>query len=90
MQIFRTKRSSPDDFHESGLRRCLSAADLTLLGIGAIIGTGIFVLTGRAAAEFAGPGIMISFVITGMLCAIFVAFKPQWLATWSDRIYLNA
>src|SRR6185295_9907973 len=43
---------------------------LVLLGIGCIIGTGIFVLTGRAAAEFAGPGIMVSFVLTGILCAL--------------------
>src|SRR3954447_16203625 len=56
--------------HEHGeLKRSLGATNLVLLGIGCIIGTGIFVLTGRAAAEFAGPGIMISFVITGLLCA---------------------
>jgi APA family basic amino acid/polyamine antiporter len=56
--------------HEHGeLKRSLGALNLVLLGIGCIIGTGIFVLTGRAAAEFAGPGIMVSFVITGLLCA---------------------
>src|SRR5689334_788907 len=57
--------------HASGeLKKSLGAFNLVLLGIGCIIGTGIFVLTGRAAAEFAGPGIMISFVITGILCAL--------------------
>ncbi len=57
--------------HEGGeLKKSLGAINLVLLGIGCIIGTGIFVLTGRAAAEFAGPGIMISFVITGILCAL--------------------
>jgi hypothetical protein len=57
--------------HEQGeLKKTLGAWNLILLGIGCIIGTGIFVLTGRAAAEFAGPGIMISFVITGTLCAL--------------------
>ena len=57
--------------HASGeLKKSLGALNLVLLGIGCIIGTGIFVLTGRAAAEFAGPGIMISFVITGVLCAL--------------------
>src|SRR5689334_8962044 len=57
--------------HASGeLKKSLGAFNLVLLGIGCIIGTGIFVLTGRAAAEFAGPGIMISFVITGTLCAL--------------------
>src|SRR5882762_11864560 len=57
--------------HEHGeLKRTLGALNLVLLGIGCVIGTGIFVLTGRAAAQFAGPGIMISFVITGTLCAL--------------------
>jgi APA family basic amino acid/polyamine antiporter len=57
--------------HEHGeLKKSLGALNLVLLGIGCIIGTGIFVLTGRAAAEFAGPGIMISFIITGTLCAL--------------------
>jgi APA family basic amino acid/polyamine antiporter len=50
------------------LRRSLSAWDLTLLGIGAIIGTGIFVLTGTAAANQAGPAIMMSYLIAGMAC----------------------
>jgi APA family basic amino acid/polyamine antiporter len=50
------------------LRRTLTAFDLTLLGIGAIIGTGIFVLTGTAAANQAGPGIVLSYVLAGMAC----------------------
>src|SRR5580692_1016490 len=67
--------------HEHGeLKRSLGALNLVLLGIGCIIGTGIFVLTGRAAAQFAGPGIMISFVITGTLCA-FVALCYAELAS---------
>src|ERR1700739_2584200 len=67
--------------HEHGeLNRSLGALNLVLLGIGCIIGTGIFVLTGRAAAQFAGPGIMISFVITGLLCA-FVALCYAELAS---------
>jgi APA family basic amino acid/polyamine antiporter len=67
--------------HENGeLKRTLGALNLTLLGIGSIIGTGIFVLTGRAAAEFAGPAIVVSFVITGILCA-FVALCYAELAS---------
>src|SRR5580704_16050314 len=62
------------------LKRTLGALNLILLGIGCIIGTGIFVLTGRAAAQFAGPGIMVSFVITGTLCA-FVALCYAELAS---------
>jgi basic amino acid/polyamine antiporter, APA family len=55
---------------EVGLKRRLGALNLTLLGIGAIIGAGIFTLTGHAAAEYAGPGIAYSFVIGGVLCAL--------------------
>jgi len=51
------------------LKRVLSAFDLTLLGIGAIIGTGIFVLTGVAAAIHAGPAVVLSFVVSGLACA---------------------
>jgi APA family basic amino acid/polyamine antiporter len=48
-----------------GLRRTLSVVGLTAFGIGSIIGTGIFVLTGTAAANQAGPALMLSFVIAG-------------------------
>jgi APA family basic amino acid/polyamine antiporter len=54
----------------SGLKRALGALDLTLLGIGAIVGAGIFVLTGVAAAEYAGPAIVVSFIISGFACAM--------------------
>lgn len=54
---------------EHTLKRGLSALDLTLLGIGSIIGAGIFVLTGQAAAAHAGPAIVISYVIAGVVCA---------------------
>lgn len=51
------------------LQRSLSPVQLTLLGLGAIIGTGIFVLT-AAAAQKAGPGMLWSFVIAGSVCAV--------------------
>lgn len=51
------------------LRRTLTATDLTLLGVGAIIGTGIFVLTGTAAANQAGPAIVLSYLAAGTACA---------------------
>jgi amino acid transporter len=67
-------RKSVEQMHaehaQGELKKTLGPLNLIFLGIGCIIGTGIFVLTGRAAAEFAGPGIMISFVITGTLCAL--------------------
>src|SRR5690606_32064734 len=50
--------------------RTLSAANLVSLGIGCIIGAGIFVMTGQAAAQHAGPAIMLSFVLAGLCCAI--------------------
>jgi APA family basic amino acid/polyamine antiporter len=69
------------DEHEHGeLKKTLGATNLVLLGIGCIIGTGIFVLTGRAAAQFAGPAIMVSFIITGTLCAL-VALSYAELAS---------
>jgi len=51
------------------LKRTLSAANLVSLGIGCIIGAGIFVMTGQAAAQYAGPAITISFIIAGLCCA---------------------
>jgi basic amino acid/polyamine antiporter, APA family len=51
-----------------GLKRSLTALNLTTLGIGAIIGAGIFVLSGQAAAQYAGPGIVLSFIISGIAC----------------------
>jgi APA family basic amino acid/polyamine antiporter len=54
---------------KKGLHRSLGAIQLTLLGIGAVIGTGIFVLTAEAAQK-AGPGMMLSFVIAGFVCAV--------------------
>ncbi len=70
-QLFATK--SIADLHEADaggneLRRALSATALTLLGIGGIIGTGIFVLTGTAAADHAGPALVLSFIVAGIGC----------------------
>jgi APA family basic amino acid/polyamine antiporter len=56
------------DEGEHALKRSLGAGHLVLLGIGAIIGAGIFVLTGTAAAQHAGPAIAISFVLAGFGC----------------------
>jgi APA family basic amino acid/polyamine antiporter len=53
---------------EHSLKRALGATNLVTLGIGAIIGAGIFVLTGQAAAQYAGPAIVISFVVSGLGC----------------------
>jgi APA family basic amino acid/polyamine antiporter len=51
------------------LKRNLTAFDLTIMGVGVIIGAGIFVVTGVAAADYAGPGLILSFVLAGLACA---------------------
>lgn len=66
MSLMRTKPVAVDA--NTGLKRCLTAFDLTLLGIGCIIGTGIFVLSGVAAAQHAGPAIVLSFILSGTAC----------------------
>jgi APA family basic amino acid/polyamine antiporter len=71
MSIFRRKAIADlqsEAESASGLRRELGPLNLTLLGIGAIIGAGIFVLTGQAAATYAGPAIAISFVLAATAC----------------------
>jgi APA family basic amino acid/polyamine antiporter len=79
MNLFRTKPITSN--HEpSSLRRCLNATDLTLMGIGAIIGAGVFVLTGIAAATKAGPAVSVSYVIAG-LASLFAALAYAELAS---------
>lgn len=70
-QLFRTKSLSTMVADMEGshrLKRTLGPVSLTALGVGAIIGTGIFVLVGKAAANQAGPAIMLSFVVAGLAC----------------------
>ncbi|MGH9516824.1 MAG: amino acid permease [Terriglobales bacterium] len=61
--------SEAQETGEHSLRRALGPLNLVTLGIGAIIGAGIFVITGQAAAQFAGPAIIISFILAGTACA---------------------
>jgi basic amino acid/polyamine antiporter, APA family len=70
-----TATKSIDELHaqegaHNQLRRALGATQLTMLGIGGIIGTGIFVLTGTAAANYAGPALALSFVLAGIGCTL--------------------
>src|SRR5262245_55407589 len=74
MSLFATKPinqiiSEAEESGEGHLKKALSALDLTTLGIGAIIGTGIFVLTGQAAGKHAGPAVIISMIIAGIVSA---------------------
>src|SRR4029077_4893670 len=72
-QLFRRKPASAlmadAETHAGGLKRALGALDLTLLGIGAIVGAGIFVMTGVGARQ-AGPGLIASFVLAGTACTM--------------------
>src|SRR5574342_223488 len=75
MNLFRRKSVSDlqtEALTDHSLKRALGALNLTMLGIGAIIGTGIFVLTGTVAAQNAGPAVVLSFVLAGV-ASIFAA-----------------
>ena len=72
MKLFRRKHAADlqaEAKNDNRLKRALGPVNLTALGIGAIIGAGIFVLTGQAAAKYAGPAIVLSFVLAGLACA---------------------
>lgn len=79
MNLFQTKPITAYSEHPYLLRRSLTTFDLILMGIGAIIGAGVFVLTGIAAATQAGPAITISYVISGLAC-LFAALAYAELA----------
>ncbi len=72
MSFFHTKSVAQlhADSENSNLSKDLGVMDLTFLGVGGIIGAGIFVLTGIAAAKYAGPAISISFALAGLLCIL--------------------
>ncbi len=66
---------------ETKLKRVLGPLDLTMLGIGAIIGTGIFVLSGQAAAAHAGPAIVLSMVVAGLVSALAALCYAEFAST---------
>ena len=82
MNIFRTKSIAAykADAHQSHHKRAMGSLDVTLLGIGVIVGTGIFVLTGVAAAKYAGPALMLSFLLASIACG-FVSMAYSELAS---------
>lgn len=82
MRFFRKKsfESVKNVGRTSVLNKNLTALDLILLGLGAIVGTGVFALTGLVAAQYAGPAVTISYAIAGFTC-IFVALAYTELAS---------
>lgn len=85
MSLFRKKSIDAllreTDQKEVSLKKDLGAFDLTMLGIGAIIGTGIFVLTGVAAAEHAGPALVLSFILSGLACVFAALCYAEFAST---------
>ncbi|MDR0267562.1 amino acid permease [Paenibacillus sp.] len=81
MDIFRKKTVESLDGTAGKLNRTLGALDLTALGVGAVIGTGIFVLTGVAAAMYAGPGLIISFIIAALTCVLSALCYAEFAST---------
>src|SRR2546423_12935163 len=86
MQLFRIKPlerilAEAEETGENTLKKTLSATALTLLGVGAIIGTGIFVLTGQAAGKYAGPAVVISMVVAGIVSALAALCYSEFAAS---------
>lgn len=79
LQALLRKKPVQNPHQDSSLHRILNAFDLTLFGIGAIIGAGVFVLTGIAAATKAGPAVVLSYVIAG-IASMFAALAYAELA----------
>ncbi len=86
MSLFATKSiekiiAEASETGEHTLKKTLSALDLTMLGVGAIIGTGIFVLTGQAAGKHAGPAVIVSMIIAGIVSAFAALCYSEFAAT---------
>jgi basic amino acid/polyamine antiporter, APA family len=79
MDLFRKKDVCVPIDNETPLAQCLTAFDLTFLGVGAIIGAGIFILTGVVAATHTGPAVILSYVLAGFACT-FAALSYAELA----------
>ncbi|MEU2511051.1 amino acid permease [Streptomyces syringium] len=83
--IFRTKtveQSIRDtEEPEHALKKSLSAIDLTVFGVGVVIGTGIFVLTGKVAKENAGPSVALAFVLAGVVCGLAALCYAEFAST---------
>ncbi|MFD5734042.1 amino acid permease [Streptomyces sioyaensis] len=83
--LFRTKTVEQSildtEEPEHTLKKSLSALDLTVFGVGVVIGTGIFVLTGKIAKEQAGPAVALAFVVAGVVCALAALCYAEFAST---------
>ena len=82
-KLFSTKPLKFYAQEEHNLRRCLTAMDLTMLGVGAIIGAGIFVLTGIAAETQAGPAVIFSYLLAGLACGFSALAYAELASVWA-------
>ena len=80
LHLRKTLEQIEAETHSAGLKRSLGALNLTMLGIGSTIGAGIYVMTGTAAANYAGPAILLSFVVACLAC-VFTALSYGELAS---------
>jgi APA family basic amino acid/polyamine antiporter len=90
MSLFATKPigriiAEAEESGEHTFKKALTSLDLTMLGIGAIIGTGIFVLTGQAAGKHAGPAVIISMIIAGIVSAFAPCVIPSLRPAYPSR-----
>ena len=85
MDVLRTKsveQSLADtDEPDYQLKKRLGALDLTVFGIGVVIGAGIFTLTGRVARDYAGPGVVFSFILAAICCALAALCYAEFAST---------
>ena len=86
MDLFRTKPlekilAEADASGEGTLKKTLGLTALTMLGVGAVIGTGIFVLTGQAAGKYAGPAVVVSMVVAGVVSALAALCYSEFAAS---------
>ena len=81
IEQIRTQQLGQSSGHGDGLKRVLGPAQLVMLGVGAIIGTGIFVLTGQAAAANAGPAIVLSMVVAGLTSVLAALCYSEFAAS---------
>src|SRR6478672_2225925 len=86
MKLFRLKSleailAEAEKSGEGTLKKTLGVTALTLLGVGAVIGTGIFVLTGQAAGKYAGPAVVVSMIIAGIVSALAALCYSEFAST---------